>query len=133
MEKNPGGCAYVKKAALIGEECFEMGNNPPETANAFAGPSSNNSGHAINFSSLRNNPLLKNTQLFRLTRMNYGENPYPSDTDQSTGKLSSQNGIFVQILERENNTCLRLSEDNNTISFGTCLGGYSDGNKIGGP
>lgn len=28
MEKNPGGCAYVKKTALIGEECFEMGNNP---------------------------------------------------------------------------------------------------------
>jgi hypothetical protein len=80
-----------------------------------------------------NNPLLKNTQLFRLTRMNYGENPYPSDTDQSTGKLASQNGIFAQILERENNTCLRLSEDNNTIQFGTCLGGYSDGNKIGGP
>lgn len=72
-------------------------------------------------------------QLFRLTRMNYGENPYPSDTDQGTGKLVSQNGLFAQILERENNTCLKLSDDNNNIQFGTCLGGYSDDNKIGGP
>ena len=39
---------------------LQKGNKPPETANAFAEPSSNNSAeHATTLASLKNNPLFQ--------------------------------------------------------------------------
>jgi len=77
-------------------------------------------------------------QLFRLTRINYGEDPYASEED-GQGSLTGQNGIFGQILDRENNLCLRRTETagSDCIIFGTCHGGGYTGTKgtngVGGP
>jgi hypothetical protein len=77
-------------------------------------------------------------QLFRLTRMNYGEDPYATEED-GQGSLTGQNGIFGQILDRENNLCLRRTETagSDCIIFGTCHGGNYTGtngtNGVGGP
>jgi hypothetical protein len=73
-------------------------------------------------------------QLFRLTRINYGEDPYASEAGQ--GSLVGQNGLFGQILERDTNFCLRRTETtgSNCIVFGTCHGGnYQGSSGIGGP
>lgn len=73
-------------------------------------------------------------QLFRLTRINYGEDPYASEDGQ--GSLVGQNGLFGQILERDTNYCLRRTETtgSNCIVFGTCHGGgYVGSSGIGGP
>ena len=82
-------------------------------------------------------------QLFRVTRMNYGEDPYATgDTDDgkggstSQGSLLGQNGLFGQILDRDTNYCLRRTPTagSNCIIFGTCNGGGYVGNSgIGGP
>jgi hypothetical protein len=76
-------------------------------------------------------------QLFRLTRINYGEDPYASEDGQ--GSLTGQNGIFGQILDRENNYCLRrtATTGSDCIIFGTCHGGSYTGPSgtigVGGP